>query len=451
MNEEDRIGEKFCDFYLMWMINTFEMTPEDMQFEFSEKEKSDRHVICKGKKSCWKDSRFTIDSTVNKKRFCFTRTDKEDGLALSSFLAFLIEEMEKRFENLLYLETVEEKIDEKEFYEDKLVNALIGELLDREWIARHYVKKILKEKELPNLELLVQISAQKYEQRIVKTKIYFYFEEYQVCQNDIRFIQNNDIQRKDREITLNNLRTIRKIMEMSGENHGLIACKEQGTYYIEGVRREGYGDSQFCIEFNGHLKWALKQEKEILFEYHEGKVRIPVLEGSEQDNVWIKELYALGKIIPELKDDRGAVFRIQGIIEALKKQPHGTSIIFMDKKTLEIEKRRLGDHKRLYSMNPFSILEHQEEILGISSVDGAMLADASGKCHAVGAILDGKSIVKGNPGRGARYNSLVNYVNWIYEEFTKEVLEPAWCFAAIMSEDRIVNLGIPEKLRKGME
>ena len=64
--------------------------------------------------------------------------------------------------------------------------------------------------------------------------------------------------------------------------------------------------------------------------------------------------------------------------------------------------------KRAYGL-PFYLLENKDRLMGISAVDGAMLAGIDGKCHCVGAILDGEAVVAGDSGRGARYNSLINY------------------------------------------
>jgi hypothetical protein len=47
----------------------------------------------------------------------------------------------------------------------------------------------------------------------------------------------------------------------------------------------------------------------------------------------------------------------------------------------------------------------------LSSIDGAVLCDTAGLCHAVGVILDGPAVAAGDRGRGARFNSAVRYVN----------------------------------------
>ena len=85
----------------------------------------------------------------------------------------IIEELERRFSDLIYLETVEKCIGENKLGRNGLADVFIGELLNREWLLEQYVKRILKEEYLPELEFLIQLSAQKYEQRSIKTNMYF--------------------------------------------------------------------------------------------------------------------------------------------------------------------------------------------------------------------------------------------------------------------------------------
>ena len=46
----------------------------------------------------------------------------------------------------------------------------------------------------------------------------------------------------------------------------------------------------------------------------------------------------------------------------------------------------------------------------VTGIDGAILVDPSGYCHAIGVILDGTATGEGDRSRGARYNSAVKYL-----------------------------------------
>ena len=46
----------------------------------------------------------------------------------------------------------------------------------------------------------------------------------------------------------------------------------------------------------------------------------------------------------------------------------------------------------------------------VTNIDGAVLIEPSGICHAIGAILDGLATEKGDSSRGSRYNGALRYV-----------------------------------------
>lgn len=53
-----------------------------------------------------------------------------------------------------------------------------------------------------------------------------------------------------------------------------------------------------------------------------------------------------------------------------------------------------------------------EELLGrVSGIDGTIILDPQGFCHAIGVILDGLATPDCTPSRGSRYNSGLRYVD----------------------------------------
>lgn len=69
----------------------------------------------------------------------------------------------------------------------------------------------------------------------------------------------------------------------------------------------------------------------------------------------------------------------------------------------------------------------------ITAIDGAVLLDPGGVCHAIGVILDGEAVEDGDPARGARFNSAKRYVARARAETV----------ALVVSEDGHVNM-LPE-------
>jgi hypothetical protein len=72
----------------------------------------------------------------------------------------------------------------------------------------------------------------------------------------------------------------------------------------------------------------------------------------------------------------------------------------------------------------------------LTGIDGAVLLDTDGYCHAIGAILDGQATPEGDPARGARFNSAVRYLRSLTD---RQI--PA--LAVVVSEDGGVDL-IPD-------
>jgi DNA integrity scanning protein DisA with diadenylate cyclase activity len=68
----------------------------------------------------------------------------------------------------------------------------------------------------------------------------------------------------------------------------------------------------------------------------------------------------------------------------------------------------------------------------LTTIDGAILLSPDGRCHSIGTILDGNTTEKGDPSRGARFNSAFRYA------------ESHWpCMAVVVSEDGGIDL-IPD-------
>jgi DNA integrity scanning protein DisA with diadenylate cyclase activity len=81
----------------------------------------------------------------------------------------------------------------------------------------------------------------------------------------------------------------------------------------------------------------------------------------------------------------------------------------------------------------------------VTSIDGAVLLDVGGRCHAIGVILDGDVSPLGTRARGARYNSAVRYVQ----------SHRGRALAIVVSEDGTVDIrpyvNDPNDLRDGPE
>lgn len=57
----------------------------------------------------------------------------------------------------------------------------------------------------------------------------------------------------------------------------------------------------------------------------------------------------------------------------------------------------------------------------VTTIDGALLVDPVGTCHAIGVILDGRATERGTRTGGSRFNSAVPYVEDRKEQFPTPV------------------------------
>lgn len=113
-------------------------------------------------------------------------------------------------------------------------------------------------------------------------------------------------------------------------------------------------------------------------------------------------------------------------------QHHGTMLVIHA--NAENEARRLSPPAIGIKPGPLA----DSTLLAVSAIDGAILVDPAGHCHAVGTILDGLAVPgMGDASRGARFNSAHRYLSESNGN----------CLIVIVSEDGMLNL-IPDLPRR---
>lgn len=374
--------------------------------------------------------------------------EKESELAIV-LAETALEELKNKFTDYLYIEQLQETILNSDLRQsNKKMEYFFEAIQDGEKLRNVCVKKILKRNMLPPWQLLIQISSQLYERRPLNTRIFFMKEEvFSVPSVQIQLdIDGNFKDQKEiYRLSAENLRTVRKMMETISAGQGLLI--ERNEYLIRGIasQEECRKISDICIHFQGYLNWEVirinnnkdtgipgngksAKKDEVLLSYEDGVYQFP--DSDEENNSCEQELEKTS--ITELQK-----VRIQKIIQKISKQPHGTAIVFMGHDVLEDETKRLFLLNRCHQVKPFNLLEQSPEMLmGITSIDGALMADFDGMCRAIGAILDGDAVIPGNLGRGARYNSIKNYICRLAQ---KKKTEKGKLFAIICSEDKDVD------------
>ncbi|MBI2299933.1 MAG: DNA integrity scanning protein DisA nucleotide-binding domain protein [Armatimonadetes bacterium] len=226
-------------------------------------------------------------------------------------------------------------------------------------------------------------------------------------------------------VPLHATRAARKMLETAAGEFALLC---------DGTRAYGLGSAEttpvpgdepvFSVEFRGQAVWALLAGHAELLRVRFGEPSLP------------KPLVDMEKIASDLR----RIFTLAGSDQvtnicdlvscAINSATHGALLVVST--IAEDESERLGAQGTRISPAPCG----PDLIAAGCAIDGAVLLDQSGVCHAIGVILDGDAVPEGNRGRGARYNSAVRYIARTHE------LGAAGA-AIVISEDGTVDM-VPE-------
>ena len=236
---------------------------------------------------------------------------------------------------------------------------------------------------------------------------------------------------------------VRKLLEISNEN-GIDILAEKintpdgKTAYAVQALLNATDDSddveQIYIKFKGYMHWSLTIGKREVLIYYHGEYQLGYAKEGEN---YLEDIIKLQK---DNKLEQVDIQMLKDIVEVLKEQRHGTSVIFMERDEAEQEVKRLCDMNRAIPVESnlkYNKTEegengwHKAAFLGISNMDGALILDFDGNCKAISCIVDGKAVIPGRVERGARLNSIENYVG---------SKKKGICIGIVISEDGMVNI-----------
>lgn len=267
-----------------------------------------------------------------------------------------------------------------------------------------------------DINFVTFLSCQTYEGESVSCNIYFPRRNFgrgrRHAHLSIKF-------RDDIEFSADNVRRIRKIMEMARYPLNLVVGREKKIMgYTEELPRKYEG--KVSIYGKQFWKFALADAELI---YNEGVYRL--------NSVIKKESATVDDVVYQLSREQNE--QINQVILEAKKQIHGTTLIFGDLKDIKSEAIRLANYGRGILISAVDLKKKREIITNITAIDGAIMLDYECRCYAIGVILDGDMVIKGKPERGARYNSVTNYVE-------RQKSAGKNFFAVVISEDRTIDL-----------
>lgn len=199
-------------------------------------------------------------------------------------------------------------------------------------------------------------------------------------------------------VRIRDSRWTRKVLELAGPHGALIADSE----YVYGLGRlspsyDPDDQSVFAVDFLDHYSWELRCGDLVLLRSLYGEPMLPS-EIVEEDDFTSN----LARLFPTSTDAERT--HIWHLFNAAAQQKVGSMIVVAD--DAESEAERLASQGT--SIEP---VEMSVDLLQqVSAIDGSILLDPHGRCHAIGVILDGVANDQCTPSRGSRYNSAVRYV-----------------------------------------
>jgi DisA bacterial checkpoint controller nucleotide-binding len=240
------------------------------------------------------------------------------------------------------------------------------------------------------LDRLNVVSATRYERRVGRGRIVIARPDHPAVRSKIRLAA---------PISLGDPGWTRKMLEMASD--GVALLSDSAHVLGLGAVSEEYDPSTedlFVVEFVDHYKWELRHADAVLMRVEYG---IPGLPHPKLHRAALGAVVARVFPATPVEVDK----RLWRIVETAMEQPHGTTIVVSAEAETEAE-RLTGQSTRIEP-----VVLGEEMIRRATSIDGALLLDAEGRCHAIGAILDGRAAGAGRPARGARYNSALRYVS----------------------------------------
>lgn len=195
-------------------------------------------------------------------------------------------------------------------------------------------------------------------------------------------------------VPLRQARWVRKLVEMATGKTSLITGYAQ-VYGLGSV--SDVSAAPFVVDIVGPHQWDLRREDQVYLRVRQGVAKLPqepIAAHRFEDNA--------RRIFASITEP--AIARMRNVMALLMQLQRGSMIIFADDAASEAE-RLEGQGTRIQPTRiTLDLLERA------TAIDGTILADPNGVCHAVGVILDGEANVDCTPSRGSRYNSAVRYV-----------------------------------------
>lgn len=219
-------------------------------------------------------------------------------------------------------------------------------------------------------------------------------------------------------IRVSETRAMRKALEMADSHHHLLCDGEK----VVGLARlrdtyDPADENVFAFHVMSRGVWELVHDHVPLLRVANTRPALP------QPRLDVRHFKSVvSRLFPEVSEGEADV--LWGLAESASAASHGTMLVVH---------RNAGDEAARLNPQAQQVLPQlldSKVLEAVTSIDGAVLVDPTGTCHAVGVILDGHASGKGDSSRGARFNSAVRY----------HETQSGDCLVIIVSEDGMINL-----------
>lgn len=203
---------------------------------------------------------------------------------------------------------------------------------------------------------------------------------------------NDNVIRFKNKVNISKYKSTRKLIEMSNDKWSALS----DGVYIYGLVNKNYIDSKVVVTFGGNNSYEIQFIDGRIIKFQYGYSLL-------DDEINIKDIK--DRIKKSFKNCN--IDNLISIIEKIKNQNKGSMLVISNKAISE--SHRLQYQSTL--IESIDLHSNSDLVENISKIDGSILIDPNGRCHAISVILDGIACKIGDSSRGARYNSAIKYIN----------------------------------------
>lgn len=200
-------------------------------------------------------------------------------------------------------------------------------------------------------------------------------------------------------VELDNTRAVRKLLEASGSGSDLLVGeKVDAEVYAFGRIGDNYDpttETAFVVSLLGRGAWNLSHDNEVLLSVRDGVARLPVNVLEHDRLADLADRLLPNPDVPKLVE----------LARAASQNEHGAMLVISS--DAHAEAQRLSP--QAWAVEPAAL--SADMMRQLTAMDGAVLVDPEGNCHAIGVILDGRAAGQGDPARGSRFNNVIRYLD----------------------------------------